>query len=275
VAERTRQLELAGTKLRERNEALRAANHELEELDALKDEFVALVSHELRAPLTNVRASAELLLAKEEDPAKRDKLEIVGQEAERLARLVRGVLDAGRMRAGRFTVKPGPFDAADLVRASLARLGDEDAARVRAKLPAEAPWVLADAERVGEVLDNLLDNALKYSPDGSKIEVTIQSKPRGESNAASEMAQPASTKTDDVQFAITDHGIGIPPEERERIFDRFHRVERGDARETYGHGLGLYIARQIIEAHGGTLAVDSRQGEGSTFVFRLPAAPEE
>jgi signal transduction histidine kinase len=159
---------------------------------------------------------------------------------------------------------------------------------VHAHVSPEAPWVLADAERVGEVLDNLLDNALKYSPPGSKIDIAVQSDtvatPMAEGASMDQRAEGAALRSPsdrdrprhgDVQFAITDHGIGIPPEERERIFDRFHRVERGDARETYGHGLGLYIARQIIEAHGGTLAVRSRQGEGSTFVFSLPAAPEE
>ena len=291
VVERTRQLEEASAALRERNEALRAANAELEDLDALKDEFVALVSHELRAPLTNVRASAELLLAREEDPAKRDKLEIVGQEAERLARLVRGVLDASRMRAGRFTVKPAPIEAGELVRASMTRLSEEMVARVCLSLQDTSPgphWVLADAERVGEVLDNLLDNALKYSPPGSTIEIVVG--PNAAPKASSGPVTVETSKTgmvgngrvtketvtkETVQFAITDHGIGIPPEETERIFDRFHRVERGDAKQTYGHGLGLYIARQIIEAHGGTLVVRSRQGEGSTFLFRLPAAPEE
>jgi signal transduction histidine kinase len=233
-----------------------AANEELTQLDRLKDEFVSLVSHELRAPLTNINASVELLLA-EDPPAKsRAKLEIIGQEAQRLTRLVQSVLDVSRIQAGRLELLTAPVEPAALCRAAIARQ------------PADRPWrldvargtppVLADAERVPEVLGNLLDNAVKYSEPGTAVDLSVR--PLGE---------------DEVLFAVADHGIGIAPDELARIFERFHRVERGDARDTYGHGLGLYIARRLVEAHGGRMWAESTPGTGSTFLFTLPVAPEE
>jgi signal transduction histidine kinase len=246
--------------LRTKNEELVRANAELRELDHLKDEFVDLVSHELRAPLTNINASVELLLARDPADGAREKLEIIGHEASRLTALVRNVLDISRMQAGRLDLLSAPVDAAELVGEAVARQGPAVSGHDwRVAIAPGTPPVLADAERIGEALGNLLSNAAKYSPPGSRVDLSVGPAPDGEG----------------VLFSVTDRGVGIPPGELDRIFERFHRVERGDARETYGHGLGLYIARRIIEAHGGWIRAESTPGEGSTFLFTLPAAPEE
>ncbi len=258
VAERTRQLEAAGTALRANNDALVAANHELKQLDALKDEFVDLVSHELRAPLTNINASVELLLSNGMPDGARTKLEIIGHEASRLTRLVQGVLDISRIGAGRLKLLKAPADPADLCRTALMQLGAADR-DWRVHIAPGTPAVMADADRVVQVLGNLLSNAVKYSPAASRIDLTVGPAPGGA----------------DVLFSVTDEGVGIPAEEVDRIFERFHRVERHDARETYGHGLGLYIARKIVEAHGGRIWVETTPGAGATFLFTLPRAPEE
>lgn len=242
----------------ETREAIEAANEDLKQLDALKDEFVSLVSHELRAPLTNINASVELLLLHAEGEGTRAKLEIIGQEASRLTRLVQGVLDVSRMEAGRLVLLTAPIDAAQICQSALVQVGDTShpcAVEVRPGTPA----VLADADRAAQLLGNLLSNATKYSPPGSRVDVVVQPAPEGSM----------------VLFSVTDHGAGFPPEEAARIFERFYRVERGDARETYGHGLGLYIARKIVEAHGGRIWAESTPGAGATFLFTLPAAPEE
>lgn len=256
VAARTAELAAVTEELQATNVELVAANAELTQLDALKDEFVGLVSHELRAPLTNINASVELLLASQLPAGARAKLEIIGQEAKRLTGLVRSVLDVSRIQAGRLQLLPVATDPAELCRAALARQ------------PADRPWqlevvpatppVLADVDRIGEVLANLLENASKYSRAGTPVLLAVRP-----------------LTADEVLFAVSDHGSGIPPEELERIFERFHRVERGDDRATYGHGLGLYIARRLVEGHGGRMWAESRPGEGSTFLFTLPPAAVE
>ncbi|MEO8083493.1 MAG: PAS domain-containing sensor histidine kinase [Ardenticatenales bacterium] len=267
VMERTEQLAAATTELAAKNIALEDANADLSRLDQLKDDFVALVSHELRAPLTNINASVELMEARTVDDGLRAKLAIVGQEASRLTRLVKGVLDISRMQAGRFALNAASAEPADLVANALRRLAAADRQRVRVAIAPGAPRVWADPDRAAEALGNLLENAAKYSPAGAAIDLAV-------GRADERTDQRADPAADRVAFAVTDRGVGIPAAERERIFDRFHRVERDDARETYGHGLGLYIARAVAEAHGGGLDVVSRPGEGSTFVLSLPCAPE-
>lgn len=268
VLERTEQLAAATTELAAKNSALEDANADLSRLDQLKDDFVALVSHELRAPLTNINASVELMEARVVDDGLRSKLAIVGHEASRLTRLVKSVLDISRLQAGRFVLNTAPTEPGDLVAAALHRLAAADRGRVRVAIAPDTPGVWADPDRAAEALGNLLENAAKYSPPGAAIDVVV-----GRAGDGSVDRGPRGA-VDLVAFAVTDRGAGIPTAERERIFDRFHRLELGDDRETYGHGLGLYIARAVAEAHGGGIAVSGREGGGSTFVLRLPAAPE-
>jgi PAS domain S-box-containing protein len=256
VAARTAELGAVTEALRATNAELLAANAELTQLDALKDEFVSLVSHELRAPLTNINASVELALAAAPPPALEAKLAIIGQEAQRLTRLVKSVLDVSRIQAGRLVVLPAPAEPAALLRAALA--GQPQDRPWSLDVAAETPQVLADVDRVAEVLANLLDNAVKYSAPG--LPVALAARPLGPG---------------EVLFSVTDRGVGIPPEELARVFERFHRVERHDARATYGHGLGLYIAQRLVEAQGGRMWAESVPGAGSTFLFTLPVAPEE
>lgn len=260
VAERTQQLEAATEELRAKNDALLAANAELMQLDALKDEFVDLVSHELRAPLTNINASVELLLGGDLAPEAEQKLAIIGLEASRLTRLVQSVLDISRMEAGQLEIQAAPVDVEALCEGAVRRLAATLPMREwRVNVASGTPAVLADADRAEQVLRNLLENAAKYSGDDTPVEVAAVGR-------AGEAV---------VRFAVSDRGVGIPPEEIERVFERFHRVERGAARVTYGHGLGLYIARKLVELHGGRIWAESTMGEGSTVFFELPAAPEE
>ncbi len=257
-----------------KNEALTAANQELTQLDALKDEFVRLVSHELRAPLTNINASVELLIAQAGDAGQRRKLEIIGQEASRLTRLVQSVLDVSRLQAGRLELLPAPLPTAQLCAEAVRRFGD-GAHPCTVKVAPGTSSVLADLDRAVQVLGNLLDNAAKYSPPGSRIDLSARDLPAFDPSAVDAAGAAPIPPAPQVLFSVTDQGIGIPADELPRIFERFHRVERHDARETYGHGLGLYIARMLIEGHGGRIWAQSSPGAGSTFLFTLPAAPEE
>jgi signal transduction histidine kinase len=249
VSERTQELA-------ETVERLHQMNLELQELGRLKSEFVTLVSHELRAPLTNIRAGVELTLATnpEVDPAAQERLTLVAAETERLARFVEAILDLSALEAGRFPLRPGPADlgqAAGRVADRLRAQHGED--RIVLDLPETIPAVLADERALESTFFHLLDNALKYAPTG---EVRVK----------------ARTESAGVEVTVTDRGPGIPTEERERVFERFHRLDSRDSREVYGHGLGLHLTRRLLEAMGGWIRAESADGGGTRMVFWLPQA---
>lgn len=258
VAERTTQLASATETLRRRNAELEKANQELHKLDELKSEFVSMVSHELRAPLTNINGSIELLLEGDApcyDRQHRDLLHIVGEQTARLTRLVQGILNVSRIEAGHLVLQPQAFSMVGLIEKVIGVWESRGVSNPFEHPRAEnLPSVWADRDRTEEVLFNLIDNAIKYSAEGTSIRLDAESNGKY------------------MLVSVSDHGVGIPSDEVEKIFDKFHRVDRGDSSETYGHGLGLYICRRLVEAQGGQISVDSILGEGSTFRFSLPLA---
>ncbi|OGO40190.1 MAG: hypothetical protein A2Z04_08680 [Chloroflexi bacterium RBG_16_57_9] len=258
VVQRTRELEEAYQTLRVRNFELQQANEELKELDRLKSEFVSMVSHELRTPLTNINGCIELMLSDDNEmngDARRELLQVIGEQSARLTRLVKGILNVSRIESQRLHLHPELVDIEPLVQRIVRNL-ETTTTRHQFILPHPnyVPAVWADADRVEEILTNLIDNAIKYSPLGGKIVID------------------ADCQGDTVILSVLDSGLGIPEEELDKIFEKFHRVDRGDARETYGHGLGLYIAKKLVEAHGGEIWVESTLGRGSKFSFSLPVA---
>lgn len=259
VAERTQELSQANEALRHRQHELEDANTELRQLDALKSEFVSLVSHELRAPLANISASLQLLLSDEDTskltPSQREILSLANEQAERLTRLVKGIMGVSRLEAGQMPLAAEAFDILPLITRTLEQWQACAPDYIwRGPQTQNLPSVWADPDRVEEVLTNLLENAYKYSSAGSTVQVNVY------------------PIQDQMVICVSDQGQGIPPGELEKIFDKFHRVERGDARETYGYGLGLYISRKLIQAMGGRLWAESEMGRGSTFFFSLPLA---
>lgn len=258
VAERTSQLAAATEELRRRNAALEKANQDLKQLDQLKSDFVSMVSHELRAPLTNINGSIELLLEGDGaclQPDHREMLQIIADQSHRLTRLVQGILNVSRIEAGQLVLQPQVFNMKSLIDKVIdvweSRGVTNRFARPQA---ANLPSVWADRDRTEEILFNLVDNAIKYSPEGGLIRVDAESDGQN------------------LLISVSDQGIGIPTEELEKIFDKFHRVDRRDASENYGHGLGLYICRSLVQAQGGQIQVESEVGKGSTFRFTLPLA---
>ena len=241
VAERTRELEAAYEALRTKNAELEEANAELKELDRLKTEFVSMVSHELRAPLTNINGSVELMLqtGEEMDPdQRRQMLQIIGEQSARLTRLVQGILNVSRIEAHKLAIHPEPLMIAALIERVVKNMQPTTINHHIVTPEVDGlPPVWADQDRIEEVLTNLLDNAIKYSPDGGLISID------------------AEAQDDAVIISVSDQGLGIPPRELDKIFEKFHRVERGDARVTYGYGLGLYISKKLVEAHGGEMWV--------------------
>ncbi|MFQ5944693.1 MAG: ATP-binding protein [Anaerolineae bacterium] len=240
---------------------LKRANEKLMELDRLKSEFVSLVSHELRAPLTNIQGALELLqdrLGSEEDGPASELLRVMDQQIRRLTRMVQGVLQVTRIEAGQLPMEPQALALEPHLEMAVQEL-EVRARDHRFRLPSKKPLprVWADPDRLDEVVSNLLDNAVKFSPDGKEIRIEVTS------------------KGEDAAISVTDQGIGIPADQLERIFERFHRVEDDGAHSRQGQGLGLYIARKLIEAQGGRIWAESKPGEGSRFSFTLPLAPEQ
>ncbi len=238
-------------------EMLKAQNIRLRELDRLKDEFVSSVSHEFRTPLTSIIGYVELLLEEETEREGREFLGVIDRNAQRLLDLVSDMLFAARLQAGELALQALPVDLGALVEESvLAARPRADAARVDLHVRSDAslPDVAGEQGRLAQVLDNLISNAIKFSPEGGEVEVLL-------------------TRRDDaVVLEVSDNGIGISEEERDRLFERFFRSQTALERQISGTGLGLYISKAIVDAHGGRIAVRSVVGEGTTFVVELPVA---
>jgi signal transduction histidine kinase len=238
------------------HEAERKTVLELRRLSALRADFVSLVSHEVRTPLAAIIGSARTLEQRWRDlsPDQRDAfLALIADETDRLAALVGEVLDTSRIDAGTFSYTFSDVDLAGLVNETVAAAElARDSLRIATDVPAQLPPVRGDSHRLRQVLTNLIDNAVKYSPDGASIEVS------------------AAAVNGHVRIAIADHGPGISSEDHGLIFEKFGRVHGASSKP--GTGLGLYIARAIADAHGGTLEVTSTPGAGATFTLDLPTA---
>ncbi|MGZ8514643.1 MAG: sensor histidine kinase [Candidatus Limnocylindrales bacterium] len=259
VADRTRHLRSATDQLAEANTELAAANDELRKLDQMKSEFVALVSHQLRAPLTNIIGALELV-AQDADrlPASSQRtLQILTKESHRLSRLIRTILEVSRLEAGRLAPRLGAVAIDPLLSRTAASTLDPDRPWTLA-VPHGLPPVWADEVLLEEVVRNLLENAALYSPRGASVDVT------------------AAVRDGSVEIAVVDHGPGIPVDERELVFSSFHRIG-GDDATADGYGLGLYFAHKLLVAQGGTIRVESpawpdEDAPGSRFVVTLPLA---
>ena len=228
----------------------------LERLDATRKEFVANVSHELRTPLTIIQGYTEAILdgMAEDEARRREYLQNIQEEVVRLRRLVDDLLDLRRLEAGRVTLKREPLDVAALLAQVVERfqnLAGERGVRLELSLRSPLPKITGDGDRLAQVFINLLDNALRVTPAGGRVEVTAR-----EAGGA-------------VEVAVEDSGPGIPPHEVPLIWERFYKGDPSRRRDGGGSGLGLAIARQIVELHGGEIYVDGRPGKGARFVVVL------
>ncbi|MFL6103057.1 MAG: ATP-binding protein [Actinomycetes bacterium] len=227
--------------------------------DELKADFVASVSHELRTPLTPIKGFLMTLLREDRDFAqdrRREYYKLMLMQSQRLERLIEDLLEVTRLEAGAGLVDATAIDAVDLVRQVVDRFTSEDPDRtVHVVAPDHAVYCRGDWMRIDQVLGNLLSNALRYAPPHEPVEVRLV--PQGR----------------EVIFEVRDWGPGIPIDEQSRIFERFHRVGHYMTREPGGAGLGLYLAKRLVEAMGGRIWVSSRLGHGSVFSFALPVEP--
>jgi PAS domain S-box-containing protein len=228
-------------------------------LEELRAQFVATISHELRTPLASLHGAAMTLLEREHDlheQTRHDLLDMIAVQSKRLADLVEEILLTGQLDSGSLRVVTEPFDPEELVwtAAAAARLRVSDDTTIDVSIPAVLPKVAGDPERTRQVLTNLVDNAIKYSPDGGRIELGVEA---GEGYA---------------RFTVRDEGLGIPLGEQQRIFEKFYRLDPDHRRGIGGSGLGLYICRELVRSMNGRIWVESDPDKGATFSFELPLA---
>jgi signal transduction histidine kinase len=229
------------------------------EAERMRSAFVATVSHELRSPLTAIAGYTDTLLTAGpwDGPTEREFLEIIAQSATKLAGLVDNLLDAAKVEAGVLQLEREPVRVkriAEEVVAHRSKLAGNHSLRL--EVESDLPLAEADPVRVEQIITNLVDNAIKYSPDGGQVTVSVGG------------------TADVIRIGVTDRGIGITSEQADRLFERFYRADSSLRRTTRGVGLGLFICRSLVEAHGGRIWVESEPGSGSTFWFTLPALNE-
>jgi PAS domain S-box-containing protein len=249
VAEKTANLTAANLQLEQQNLRLR-------ELDRLKSDFVSMVSHELRSPLTNINGGIELSLASRGMPTRtKENLSLVQDEIQRLTRFVETILDLSALEAGRLPLYPAPVELQNVAQTMQRQLSRQvAAARVVWQVSADLPPLLADEQALTSILFHLLDNAFKYAPQG-QIWLSAAQTPDGR-----------------IQVRVEDEGPGIPPDVIPMLFDQFYRSNPQDAQTVYGHGLGLYIVQRLLDAMGGEICAENRSQGGASFTFWLPEA---
>ena len=241
----------------QRAQELQRANEELRQLDRMKDEFIHTISHELRTPITFLRGYIEALLADMLGPLneqQRQALQTVAERTESVVALVNDVITLTKNADA--IAERRPLDITAVARACVASaqpLASKHGIDLTIECAPKLPLVDGDAQRLRQVFDNLIGNAIKFSPNGGAVTVQIQA------------------RNDRVVVAVHDQGIGIPADQLDRIWERFYQVDQGSTRRFGGSGLGLAIVKRIVEAHGGRVWVESTLGKGSTFFFSLPA----
>ncbi len=243
-----------GQLLENRRLSRRIANLEAQhELTRMQDEFISTISHELRTPLGFIKGYVTTLLREDTtwDADRREEfLNIIDDEADRLRELIDNLLDSSRLESGTLSMTLEPTKIAPVLRASVHRIkGANPDIVIEMDIPEDLPMLQVDSTRIAQVIDNFLNNASKYAA-GSSVTVT------------------AKKANENLRISVRDQGPGIPPEHTPHLFERFYRVPSSST--TRGTGLGLYISRKIVEAHGGEIGVESKMGEGTKFYFDLP-----
>ena len=232
---------------------------ELRRLEKVRKDFVANVSHELRTPVSSIKGYSETLLegAMEDKENSRDFLKIILSDANRLAVLINDLLELSRIESGKMMLDLTPCRIDTVLKPvinGMKKQAENKSVRIINEVPDTLPAVLADEDKIAQILLNLIDNAIKYNRPGGSVRIS------------------AEEEKESVKITVSDTGIGIPEEDLGRIFERFYRVDKARSRDMGGTGLGLSIVKHIVQTHGGRIAVDSEPGKGSSFSFFLPKA---
>jgi len=256
ILRESQQLMLLNRELKRAKSQLELANHRLKEMDELKDDFLATVTHELRTPITSIRAFSEILFDNPELELddRQHYLQIINKETERLSRLISQVLDLEKYDSGKQKLLLEEVYVKELIQESInsiKSLADEKKLNLLVDVDPELLNMILDKDKMMQVLINLLSNAVKFTESGGLIQVS------------------ALRRDDQVVLSVKDTGRGIEPEYQELIFDKFFQARNQTIRKPKGSGLGLAICRKIVELHGGTIEVLSEPGKGATFVITL------
>ncbi len=235
---------------------VRDVSHE-REVDRLKSSLVSTVSHELRTPLTLIQGFSELLLTRPDVDSTKSQAALtqIHASSQRLGRLIDDLLSVSRIESGRLSVDARPLDISDLVNEVVTSFDVESNHSFATEVPGDLATVEADRDKTLQVLTNLVSNAVKYSPPGSEIRISVRE------------------NGNHLEVEVADQGIGMTAEEAGGVFEKFSRSERPEVRNVGGTGLGLYITKSLVELQGGQLWVRSERGYGSTFTFTLPREP--
>jgi signal transduction histidine kinase len=248
-------------KVEERTHELAFANERLKELDRLKSDFVSNVSHELRTPLTAIKGAVDLILREVAGPLTEKQIHYltrVRSNTQHLAGLINDLLDLSKIESGKIEVKSSLVSMGGLVHEvveTLRPIAVEKGIALEAAIPEQSIMVWADRDKINQVLMNLIGNAIKFTPAHGTV--TVSASRNGDER---------------VQVSVSDTGPGVPPEENEKIFDKFYQVGEVDGVKPKGTGLGLAICKALVELHGGRIWVESEMNRGSTFYFTLPAS---
>jgi len=230
---------------------------EMKDHEQVKNDFIGMASHELKTPITSIKAYIQLLLNIYKNNAEDDflmkSLTTVNKQINKLTRLITDLLDVSKMESGRLSLNSEPFTLNDLLRETIEEVQHTAKQHTIIYLPKEEQCIIhADRDRIAQVITNFLTNAIKYSPESDRVDVSMD------------------TSDSDVKIAVRDYGIGIKPEEQPKIFNRFYRVEGRNEQTFSGFGIGLYVAAEIVKRHNGDVWVESEKDKGSVFYFTLP-----
>ena len=227
------------------------------ELEQLKDDFYSTVSHELRTPLFSIQGFAQIMLEEDEldQNTQKEFLDTIRRQATQLSEMVNNLLDLSKFEEGKLELEKEPLSLLEVIQQTILRLqgfAHQQKVTLIPNLPPQLPEVIGDRQRLEQVLTNLIGNAIKFSATDDQVAVS------------------ASETGTDLLVQVEDKGIGIPPEDLESIFSRYYQAGNKSERSAMGSGLGLHIAKKIVEGHGGQIWVESEDGQGSTFSFTLP-----
>jgi two-component system sensor histidine kinase BarA len=262
--------------LEEKQHKLQTAYDRLKELDRLKSNFLATVSHELRTPLTSIIGYSEMLLegiAGDIVGDQREFVTTIREKGEQLLGLIKGLLDLSKLESGTMSLRRAPMEVPALVRdvaQTMAPHAKKKGLTIEVRLETPLPELFADAERLRQVLLNLVENAVKFTPTGGtvRLEARMDNVEFGSSDGEGAVLMRARRPV--VEFRVADTGIGIPEAERTRIFDAFYQVDSSSTREQGGTGLGLSIVKRLVESHDGRIHVEENQPNGAVFVVVIP-----
>ena len=245
-------------RIKDATKKLRQSNNQLQRLDAAKDEFVSMASHQLRTPLTSVKGYISMVLEGDVgriSSEQRQLLEEAFTSSERMVHLIGDFLNVSRLQTGKFIIDTHPVDLAKVAKQeveSIRQIASTHGVVVTFKSPPRFPELYIDENKIRQVIMNFMDNAIYYSPDSQEIKVSL------------------SIEEGDAVLRVIDKGMGVPEDVQKKLFTKFFRAENARKQRPDGTGIGLYLARKVIDGHGGSLVFESKEGKGSTFGFRLP-----